>query len=130
MRISDWSSDVCSSDLALVAPSNGFVSRFDCGFEAANKYFGFTGSQGNVPGIRRITDPQAKAFGQPTVRLRLDPGQDWLCPTLIPLTPAKKLLVLLKKPVAAASSPGAFRLGGTRVGKTRVRSGMTLWVAV
>src|SRR3546814_15512908 len=51
---------------ALVAPSNGFVSRFDCGFEAANKYFGFTGSQGNVPGIRRITDPQAKAFGQPT----------------------------------------------------------------
>src|SRR3546814_16110495 len=122
MRISDWSSDVCSSDLALVAPSNGFVSRFDCGFEAANKYFGFTGSQGNVPGIRRITDPQAKAFGQPTVRLRLDPGQDWLLPDLDPADALRELLRLDEEAVGRCVIAGGIEFQLFKIGRSSCRA--------
>src|SRR3546814_14529798 len=43
MRISDWSSDVCSSDLFIRAARNGFPVVIRCGFVAfdgANRAYG------------------------------------------------------------------------------------------
>src|SRR3546814_18976388 len=59
MRISDWSSDVCSSDL-LVA-SGGWVSR-DAATAASGEDFGEEGGEEEAIGVRGLLDARASAL--------------------------------------------------------------------
>src|SRR3546814_20346639 len=69
MRISDWSSDVCSSDLLLVMPSGGRLWRMNYRFEGRQKTLAF----GSYPDVSLAKAREKRTAAREAMAEGLDP---------------------------------------------------------
>src|SRR3546814_20936369 len=115
MRISDWSSDVCSSDLVGVDARLGLVHRHDFRLEAETK-----------PGARDALLDREEAKQGADQQPRAESGDDLEPPLAValdarpevepgqPAATAQTEHVRARPPTTAALQPGAFGIGKTR----------------
>src|SRR3546814_3304948 len=59
MRISDWSSDVCSSDLRLGGHLLGLLGRIDAVLQGGAQHVAETAGRSRLPGTRCLGDGKA-----------------------------------------------------------------------
>src|SRR3546814_20525134 len=127
MRISDWSSDVCSSDLVMAGPM----------FIASTAELVIAQCQAGIIGAMPALNPRStEALDKDLSRIAASVGSLPWCVNLVAhksndrLAPDLEVVIKHKVPVvvlALAADPGLVRSEERRVGKECVRQCNTLW---